>query len=328
MLEAKLKFAEKPYLLLIMVAFANPAVAADDSLGKAISLFNKGQYAESIREIDKTKYQMDLASTAHYYRASAYAKLGNVSEAKRFYKLSRLTGPGGEAAKQAAVALKAYGEPVEDDGGGPTPAMSGVEVDPPALKKAVKQIVDQAEDRIKVLNSEGARLSGIRMNSAEKRAGQIESEGAAVVGSMQRSFNRGRVRSIDPFGSSSRYTRRFSVYSPDEIDAVRRLYQNRANSVRSGYKQDADNAVYEARSKALKVQESAEGLQSLLMQPEGRGGVYLKPEGTSLYVRNYDFAPSSNPPPVLPQSLRATPAILEKFQVGTKSNEQDKGAIK
>lgn len=247
-----------------------------NDLSAAIDQFNAGHYPEALALFHTAKYDATRAAEAHYYKGCCLAKLQANANAIKEFKLAKLLDKTGNVSPLATKALEAYGEATTTDKATASPpaGTAKTNVDPPHLKDCAKRITNQAEDRINRVWRD-AKLPPPEYQYSPFPSGS--------------SFSGPRISSPfpSPFG--------FPPVSPTlPVGGSRyKFYQYPAGGRMNPYYNTPEYAYHKQRAK--NVADSAEGLVSLLTRHDDGKGVYLVPQGTNLYVRNYEYGTSIDP---------------------------------
>lgn len=254
------------FAILLLVASSAPnSVAAkycEDGLSKAIEQYKAGDYNAAMASISCAQYDAGRAAEAHYYKACIMAKMGMHEKAIREFKLAKLLGQGSQYSALAAQALKSYGESTQTD-----QAQT-------QLLQALQQQQQQQQGR-----------RGSDPPQIQKAAKRITSQAEERI---RRVWNESNIKANNSPWASYRQRTNIPGFNSDRY---RLIESQRRSSFFAG------NRDYEYhRQRAKGVAESAEGLVSLLTRNDDGKGVYLVPEGTNLYVRNYEYGASIDPP--------------------------------
>ncbi len=281
-------FALLSFCLLWNCGLSANAIAGD--LAEGIEKYRGGHYAEALASINCAKYDVGRAAEAHYYKGCCLAKLNRNGEAVSEFKLARLLDKSGKVAPLAAQALKGYGESTVTDraisAAAPSPGSAKSSIEPPNLKDCAKKITSQAEERINRAWTD------------------------------QRSVTSGRQSpgpGFPPFPFPG-----FQAPPPPAIPGFDRnrykFYQYPTAGRNNPYYNSPEYSYQRQRAKG--VADSAEGLVSLLTRHDDGKGVYLVPQGTNLYVRNYEFG-SSIDPVILPMKTDMKMLSAKRFAPGS-----------
>ncbi|MBY0550043.1 MAG: hypothetical protein K2W95_22400 [Candidatus Obscuribacterales bacterium] len=248
--------------MLLMAAANGPALAHGDSLTLAIQKYNAGRLNEALQLLNSAQYDVSRAAEAHYYKGCVLARLGSHADAVREFKLAKLLDHTGTYAPLAKQALQAYGETTQTDRAQAATIQASA---PPAPKRLATP------------------------GQIETTAGRINTQAKDRIG---RVWNEARLKSQDlPPWMTIPPTRGPIVPGFDQNRY--RLYD--PNRIRnSSWKSNREYDFHQQRAKG--VAESAEGLVTLLTREDDGKGVFLVPHGTNLYVRNYEFGTSIDPP--------------------------------
>ena len=248
-------------ILLSCAGFAAQSSEMSPDLADGIAKYNAGQYAQALFLIRQAKYDASRAAEAHYYKGCIFAKLNQPQDAIKEFKLAKLLGKDSPSGKLAAQALSAYGESTQTDKA-QAKAQATTSTAP-----AVSKVVDPPH-----LENAAKRIT----NQAQERINRVWTEARLPNAALQAmpTFYRPSAAAVPGFDSRYRY------------------YESSRRS--SSFYNSPEYAYHKQRAKG--VAESAEGLVSLLTREDDGKGVYLVPQGTNLYVRNYEFGTSIDPP--------------------------------
>ena len=254
---------------------------------KALEFFNEAARANP-----------DMAD-AHLGRACALRFLSRPDEALKEYRLTLMLNPSEQVARKCNEDIKAMERSAAESHKVdlPQPSIGKNEVE-----KSMGDIMRQSEERIKSVHkdSEGyaSNIYKSSMASHYKALERIKQQAEEMSTITRRGM---RIPSPDAFALQAEMTARS---------------QARLRYARSDY----DQRKREAQSKAVALKEAAEGLQSQMLQkPSETSGVYMVPNGTNLYVRNYaHFDPVVPEPPVPMQATaQKLPELLNAEQAGS-----------
>lgn len=177
--------------------------------------------------------------------------------------------------------------------------------------RAVNRLTENWTDRSFVLSRQSNGVSANYVSSGEALARALRREGQDVANRMRTSYY------------SDHNGHRTRVYSPEQIKAVEDSYERRALAEL----QNATNRSKQAQKDFLKRQdllkESAANLQQqLLTKPSTADSIILAPQGTNLYVRNYQIVGEQFEKMPRVQPLRA----VQQVASGTPVSAGAKGA--
>lgn len=96
------------------------------------------------------------------------------------------------------------------------------------------------------------------------------------------------IEDMQNSGSYDRWGNWYPAYSSSDISSTQQYFQNQESAVQNGG--DKDAAATRAAGKATQraLRDSVQSLYSQLSAP-ATSGVKLNPQGTNLYIRNYEF---------------------------------------
>lgn len=247
--------------MLLLAVTSGPSFAHGDSLSLAIQKYNAGRLNEALQLLNCAQYDVSRAAEAHYYKGCILAKLGVHADAVREFKLAKLLDHTGTYAPLAKQALQAYGETTQTDKAQAAAIQASA---PPAPRRLATP--GQIETAAGKINSQ-----------ARDRIGRVWSEARLKQQDLPPWLSTAPQRSSVPNFDPNRYR----MYDPNSM---------RNSSWRGNREYDFH------RQRAKGVAESAEGLVSLMTREDDGKGVFLVPHGTNLYVRNYEFGTSIDPP--------------------------------
>lgn len=268
---------------------ANPAL---DPLSIGQIKFQQGNYAEALQILEKGHFDSKQAAEAHYYKGCCLSKLGRDTEAEREFKLAKLLDKSGKVAPLAKQALENATKSQQAASTAPARTTG----DPAEIKRCAQRILSQSRERIGRVWSDDYRPRASRLDE------------------------------YTPLTTSPTKPRRFCGTGPTYIPGIspgsfdQNRYRYHAYQQNS-YTQDPQTMYLQ--KKAGNVAQSAEGLLNLLTRKDDGTGVFLVPEGTNLYVRNYEYGASIDPPP--PQGLKADVPMLALPVADKKIDEKKKG---
>lgn len=250
---------------------------------------------------------------AHYGRARALAMLGRKEEAIKEFKLTLLLKPVDELAALCRENLATLSGNTEGEHSVlPQGQTASSTVHPQDVEQSIDKILKQSEERIGLIHSHAESFATSIYNSRSDAHNRLMEQSRQEAEEMRSA----RVR---------RGRRMMPAFSEQEIMERQAELQYRSMSSLARARSDFENRRQEAESRALGVKESAEGLQSqMINKPSESSGVYLVPKGTNLYVRNY-----SHFDPVLPEpleALHAVPLKLPQLLNADKARNKDSGS--
>lgn len=243
-------------MLGIFLCSVSPVIAADSGLQSAIQMFNAGRYDEALAILSSAKYDALSAGEAHYYRACSLAKLGRHEEAMREFRLAKLLDKKGNVAPLATVALRKYSE-------APHSGESSTGQTPAMTASPTKHQTDPPDvtSAVKQISSQ-----------AEERITRAWSERDLSEKIWARNGKRFRCGGIVTFPAPGAPRPR-----PIYVGAL------------------GPHGSASPKESAQNVADSATSLISQMTRNDDGKGVYVVPQGTNLYVRNYEFGQSIDP---------------------------------
>ncbi len=277
---------------------AQPALAYDfdPSVKPGFQLIMSGQPDKALDFFNQTAREKPDLPDAHLGRACALRFLSRPEEALKEYRLTLQLNPSEQVARKCNEDISAMERSAAD--------ARKVELPQPSIgknevEKSMGDIMRQSEERIKAIHKD-----------SENYASSIyKSSNAAHFKALENI-----KRQVEEMSIITRRGHR--IMSPDAMTLQAELTarsQSRLNYARHDY----ELRKKEAQSKAVALKESAEGLQSQMLQkPSEFSGIYMVPNGTNLYVRNYaHFDPVVPEPPVPMQaSAQKLPELIQAEQ--------------
>lgn len=245
-----------PLVLWVVLFSVSPVIAADSGLSNAIRTFNAGRYEEALTLLSAAKYDAQSAGKAHYYKACSLAKLGRHEEATREFRLAKLLDKEGNVAPLATLALEKYNEAPHSRA--TSTGQTPAMTSSPNKPQTVPPDVKSA---VKQISSQ-----------AEERITRAWSERDLSEKIRARNGKRFHCGGIVTFPTPGAPRPR-----PVYIGAV-------GPHGSASPKESAQNAA-----------DSAAGLISQTTRNDDGKGVYVVPQGTNLYVRNYEYGQSIDP---------------------------------
>lgn len=245
------------HLMLCVLLFnVAPAMASDSGLSSAILKFNAGRYEEALTLLSSAKYDGQSAGEAHYYKACALAKLGRHEEAIREFRLAKLLDKKGNVAPLATMALGKYN-------GAHSSATSSTD-----------------ETRASTGSTNRSQADPPDVKSAVK---QISSQAEERI---TRAWNERDLYDKVWARNGKRFRCGGCIFPPvPGAPRPRPIYIGAAGPHGSASPKES----------AQNVADSATGLISQMTRHDDGKGVYLVPQGTNLYVRNYEYGQSIDP---------------------------------
>lgn len=246
------------------------AVTLAPEVRDGITAYNKADYKSAVISFTGALNTEFNNAVVHYYLGNCFIKLNQPESAIREFRIAYAIAPDAEVGQYSKEALKVFGID-SDASGAPTdaPASGGTKTKAapktnPALDQAIKSLRKQtffAKDN-------EARMNEITSRDVEKRNEER----------LQRAKQEAQRDSV-------RYSRRGR--------ATQVPMSNESKKMLDDLKNQFDNELA-ARKKNMdthgdELQRSAANLENLLMeQKSAKQGPKLKPEGTNLYIRNYE----------------------------------------
>lgn len=240
-----------------------PPTSSASPLKEGIKAFKAGDFKNAIGLLGSAQSTDFNNPVLHYYMANAFVRLSRREPAIREYRIAYALAPDQEVGQNSKRALVALGVGSFEEGPPTTPIKKGEFELPkkdPAFERALEALGKQSRDAIS--NDRGA----MAVESWKKKMStQIQD---AIIKSLMA-------------------TKRGTVILPHDsqilLEQLREINNN-----------DRYAKYYYSDTKTREVQRSAENLQVLLKDTKGTHR--LVPQGTNLYVRNYQSAGKNKKP--------------------------------
>lgn len=234
---------------------------------------------------------------AHFGRASVLSRLGRKDEAVKEFKLTLLLNPTDDVARSCREKLSALGIKSDAAHRSSAPvATAPLTVRTHDVEDSISKILKQSEEKITDIH-----------NGSESFASSVYN---ARSDAHNRAMERARQEAEEMRQAKIRFGRRLiPAFTEDQIRERQAELQYKSASALERAKSDYEARKQEAESRALGVKDTAEGLESqMINKPSETSGVFLVPNGTNLYVRNYGHFDPVMPEP--PEALHAVPLKL------------------
>jgi len=254
-----------------MVGGAQLSASADTQImTQGIREYAAGDYANAAGHLGAALSTDFNNAKLHYYLASAYSHLNQRDDAVREYRIAYALQPDGEVGEYAKVALKALGastsEKKQDD---PPPGAANAQAKAPPGPN--DPYVDHTMNS---LQQQAEKEKSLRTDGAQAAANNAEKTGKDVV---QRTQN----DAADAYRRFSRSGHPYPVTLPPDVsrqlDSMKHMYDTQKN-----------NYLNSAQQEAQEIQKTSQNLQSLLNDKPKPGETKLIPQGTNLFIRNYE----------------------------------------
>ncbi|MCA9802488.1 MAG: hypothetical protein KC777_11015 [Cyanobacteria bacterium HKST-UBA02] len=265
----------KPTLKLIsLIALATfaipPSGAATSYMSRAMELYNSGHYGKAKETLIEIVCANPRYWPAHYQLANTYLRLNDKTAAQFEYEWCLKFCRDKKVRRKCEEAIAVLTN-------NPDLAPSRV-----ALTKAREH-----------LDKELSKIGQDRVNEARQTANQEKSqilaEGEARAKAVRNSID-SRVEQARENSDSWIFTggiERSGMISRDTYNQI----INEANDQAKYFEDEAKRAARNVKTPGQ--DDTTEGLRSQLAQPAGPSGVKLSPQGTNLYIRNYQTRPST-----------------------------------
>jgi tetratricopeptide (TPR) repeat protein len=254
------------------------ALADNPLLTQGIREYTAGDYANAAGHLGAALSTDYNNAKLHYYLASAYSHLNQRDDAVREYRIAYALQPEGEVGGYAKQALTTLGastseKKTDDSPSGPAGTASSAG----GANKNVPGQYDPYMDRaMSGLQQQADKEKSLRTDTGQTAANNAERTGKDVL---QRSQN----DAADAYRRFSRSGRPYPVTLPADVsrqlDSMKHMYDSQKN----GY-------LNSAQQEAQEIQKTSENLQSLLNDKPKAGESKLVPQGTNLFIRNYEPA--------------------------------------
>lgn len=300
-------------LMGLALCSANTGALAYDfepSLKPGFQLIVSGQPEKALEFFNEAAREKADMPDVHLGRACALRFLSRPEEALKEYRLALLLNPSEAVARKCNEDIKAMERSAAD--------AHKVELPQPSIgknevEKSVGDILRQSEERIKAVHKE-----------SENYATNIYKSSMA---SHYREMENIKRRAQD----MSTYTRWGQRIPGIDSFSLQREQEARSQSRLKYARSDYEIRKREAQSKAVALKDAAEGLQSQMLQkPSETSGIYMVPNGTNLYVRNYaHFDPVvPEPPAPLQATAQKLPEVVQAEQAETLKSQKHKSKHK
>jgi tetratricopeptide (TPR) repeat protein len=269
------------------------------------------------------------SAAAHYGRARALKEMGRREDAIKEFKIALFLKPADELSEICKEQLRQLGVP---DNKRPSTATLSGSVSTSVPKSAATSLSKPASASSNSASSSGG-PAVLRTQDAEDSINKILKQSVDRIHDIQSSSEAYASRTYrDKTDAQSKFIEqakkeadellnsgygrgrfRFSTLSRDDIAQRLAELQYKSSSALDRSKSDLNQRRYEAELRSLGIKQSAEGLESqMLKKPSETSGVFLVPQGTNLYVRNYGHFDPVMPEP--PEPLHAVPLKLPQVQ--------------
>lgn len=257
--------------------YAAQAVTLAPEVREGISAYNKADYKSAVISFSSALNTEFNNAVVHYYLGNCFIKLNQPESAIREFRIAYAIAPDAEVGQYSKEALKVFG--IDSDASGsaaddPATAAAKAKTAPktnPALEQAIKSLRKQTFF---------AKDNEARMNEITSREVQKRNEER-----LQRAKQEAERNSV-------RYSRKGrATQAPMSNESKKMLddLKNQFDSELAARKKNMD-------ARGDELQRSATNLENLLMEQKiSKPGPKLKPEGTNLYIRNYEASKGSAP---------------------------------
>ncbi len=236
---------------------------ASQSFDKGISLYTNGQYQAAVDAFIEAACDEPASFAPHYALGNSYVKLGKGEQAASEYEICLEKFPDAKTKARCKAALRALSGSVPVKATGPSEEAGRIRLDGALTNIGLKRVE---------LNSQATeRKKNEITQNAQKYADRIKENAKATVEQLRE--------------NSSWY-----AWSWDKCDRVPILPPGVEQSIMAGADARAEKAVERAqeRVKEIKPSGASDVTDGLRSQLYSNSGVRLKPQGTNIYVRNYE----------------------------------------
>ncbi len=278
---------------------------------------SKGQEALEIFNLEARK--SPDSPEAHFGRASALKLLNRHEEAAKEFKLTLLLEPSPEIKAKCSEHLHNIESARTKK---PARHERPQTIRSQDVEHSINNILKQSEDKVREIQHHSESFANHIYNSKS----QLHN----------RALERAKQEAEEMRQARIRIGRRLlPAFSEAEIRERQQELQFKAMQSMARAQSDLEARHQEAQNRATAIKETAEGLESqMINKPAETSGVFLMPEGTNLYVRNYGhFDPVMPEPPVplqavplkLPQVIQMeAEAASQKRKVKAKASARQK----
>jgi hypothetical protein len=271
------------FALATTTAYTWGAPAWCQAIDNVLQDYKAGNYTQLLSDCDKVLVKEPNNAVVHYYRATAWAKMGMGSQAEAEYKTALILTRDPHLQQYCQTALSSYQNP---GSGQASAALSRAQPSPTMLPgnatTSPASLIEQQADSLSLAALDQAGAAHATFNQVQQQADAMKKQADANANNMARQV------------SYDRQGRAYPVYTQEQITAARQQAYDNAADLLTRSKIQTDTAYESAKLKAYETQASAAALRSQL-QAGPKGGVHLLEKGTNFFVRNYatDPAPSS-----------------------------------
>lgn len=257
------------FLFTLAPSMSQPAHAQMSPDMKAgIIAYKQGQYKTAVTSLMGALNTEFNNATLHYYLGNSFVHLKQTDSAIREFRIAHALEPDQEVGKFSKLALTNLGVGV-DATSAPAPYV------PPKPVHRPDPIIAEALESLRKQTLEAQRYESqandFLIHDAEQR--------------QQRELERQKNEMLQGNGSWRR-GRGFVPSNKLPVDSQRKL-----DNLKSTFDSHSNARRQSNYAKVDELRRTQENLENLLKENNSKSGVKLKPAGTNLYNRNYDYQP-------------------------------------
>lgn len=329
------RFSPKLVLLsaVISLSVAAGQAGATSALSEGVRQFSAGRYSCAVGHLERAACREPSNAMVRYYLATCYVHLNRHEEAILMYEHSYRLDPFGPVSGYCRQALLAYGRGVPDDV--EARAMRAPTVSQQLASSAPMEETDKHLSRaISTIRTQAAREKEKHRLNGDAMSSAMLDTGDSAAKNIREDYDR-RIKEIAdeplvvPAGgrASSPYIAAAAMQQEMErrkilIEALTREKEAKIEQVKREASKRARDYKENAQRRQAALDETAESLESQIVQSRTRDGAKLRPEGTGLYVRHYGT--SNKPLPEVRSSVvRFTRQVLPGDKTAAGDEEQE-----
>jgi hypothetical protein len=278
------KFASAALATMTVLTFG-PASAWCQTTDNVLQDYKAGNYVQLLTDCDKILATEPNNAVVHYYRATAWAKMGVGIQAQAEYKTAFKLTHDPHLQQYCQTALTTLQNPSLRQASNGAVVNSGSQPGQPILPgnapTSPVSLIEQQADSMSLAALDQAGAAHATFSQISQQADAMKKQADANANSMASQYW------YDKQGHGT------PVYTQAQVDAARQKgYDDAANLLTRG--RIMTDAAYEsAKLKAYETQATAAALESQLRN-KSKGGVQLLEHGTNLFVRNYAASPGAS----------------------------------
>jgi hypothetical protein len=275
------------FALMTITVFSMAAPAWCQATDNMLQDYKAGNYVQLLADCDKVLAKDPNNAAVHYYRATAWAKMGVGIQAETEYKTALKLTHDPHLQQYCQTALATYQNPANSQASAAplNGAPAGRAVPPGNAQTSPGSLIEQQADSLSLAALDQAGTAHATFNQVSQQANAMKMQADATANNMANQY------------SYDRNGRKYPVYTQAQIDAARQQGYDNAADLVTRSKIQTDAAYETAKLKAFETQASAAALRRQL-QSGPKGSVHLLEPGTNFFVRNYATDPT--PPNINP----------------------------